>query len=120
MLFFNRRSVKNRLDGIDSKVSDLEESVRLLTNWFYEIEERINQMALSLADLNEAVDKATASQAAAAAKITALVADVKKASDDLAAALALAHPDNTVDPAEVAAIVDKLKAATEALTAVVG
>jgi chromosome segregation ATPase len=120
MLFFNKRSTKNRLDGIDSKISDIEEDIRILTNWFYDLEERINYMAVSLTDLNEAVDKATSAQAAAAAKITALVADVKKASEDLAAAVAAGHPDNTVDPAEIAAIVDKLKASTDALTAVVG
>ena len=111
---------KKRINSLENRLFEVEVMALKLSTQIAELEERITYMAVSLTDLNDAVDKATAAQSAAAAKINALVADVKKASDDLAAAVAAGHPDNTVDPAEIAVIVDKLKASTDALTSVVG
>lgn len=91
--------------------------VNILINEIAIMQERVSKMAVSLEALANEIDRVNATQVAAVDMITKLVQEVKTVSDELAAKTAQA--ENTVDPAAFEALVQKLRASTDALATAV-
>lgn len=77
------------------------------------IQERTNEMALSLHALAEQVDRASSTQSAAVETFTRMLSDMQSIQTELAAKAAAA--ENSVDASELQALVDRLKTSTDTL-----
>jgi methyl-accepting chemotaxis protein len=78
--------------------------------------ERINKMAIDLSQLVAEVDRVSSTHEKAVEKITALVSDVKAVTEQLVEKTKEA--ENTVDVEVINSLVEKLKASTDSLSAV--